>query len=338
MGLALLLLERGIGKGAHAVRSRSWLWSFLARSPALVVFAANALFVRNHFYARGPYLHDSGWFSYTVFRAGLLPPNPLSCGGDVIPYYFGWHISLLVSLGSLLSYLFPGERVEWYCVIQGAIYAALAFVVPLLVPRDAERGPGALVGTVAASLAVAFGGQVLSCMGYPHFEIFSGAGTAIMLAALAMGRERLAWLGLAMSVATREDGGFHAGVLLLAVIAADVLGRTFPLPRRKVVIMAAMAFTATALPAFLQKRLFYGVDSWEMYLVGKPPFAHLSIAILRERGAAFVDRCGFIWAPMLATAAIAAVRRDARYLLGWDCRGSVGRRTWRIDRARLRRR
>jgi hypothetical protein len=81
--------------------------------------------------------------------------------------------------------------------------------------------------------------------------------------------------------------------------------------------MAAVAFGATLAASFVQKKFFVTPPAWEMYLVGKPPFAHLSWPIVAHRLAVLGERGGFVWAPFLVTAAIAALRRDARYLLGW---------------------
>lgn len=298
------------------------VWTILAHVPLAIVAWASGLFVWNHFYARAPYLFDAGWFSATVFRAGPFARNP----DPGMPYYWGWHPSLLVSSGSLLSYAFPGDRVEWYCVFQALVYAPLALAVPILVPKEERTGVGAALLTAACSLAFAFGGQVVAALGYPHFEIFSVAGVSIMLAALAMGRERLAWAGLVMSIATREDGGFHAASFLGAVLVVDLFprrvrgearGATFPIPRRRVITMFVVGIVATGILITIQKKLFVTVDAWTMYLAGKPAYAHLTKALLAERFAKLLARGGFLWVPFVATVAVAALRRDARYLLGW---------------------
>jgi hypothetical protein len=298
----------------RAPMNRARLWKLVAFAPIVVVLYANVMFVRNHFYVSGPYYHDSGWFSETVFRAGIIPRNPPH---SAMPYYWGWHITAIVSLGSILSYLFPGDRVDWYCLFQGAIYAPLALAMPLLVPARARSGARSALLVAACSLAFAFDGQVLACIGYPHFEIFASAGIAIMLGALAMGRERLAWVGLAMAIGTREDCGFHAASLLVAVLAADVLGRPFPIARARLLRLAAAGLAATVLMMVVQKKVFISVDAFRMYITGDPPYAHLTGRVIAERLVAFAERCAFIWWPMVGTALVAVARRDARYLLGW---------------------
>lgn len=294
--------------------SRQRVWKLIAFAPVLVVLYANAMFVRNHFYVRGPYLHDSGWFSSTVYHAGIIPRNPLT---EQMPYFWGWHITGVVSLGSILSYLFPGDRVEWYCVFQALLYAPLALAMPILVPPAARTGLRSALLVAACSVAFAFSGQVLACVAYPHFEIFASAGIAIMLGGLATGRERLAWIGLAMAIGTREDCGFHAASFLVAALAADYFGRPFPIARRRLLLMAGVGLVSTALMMFLQKRLFYSVDAFRIYITGTPPYAHLAGRALVGRLVTFAEVCGFIWMPILASIVVAVARRDARYLLGW---------------------
>ncbi|MBS2019075.1 MAG: hypothetical protein JST00_39775 [Deltaproteobacteria bacterium] len=288
----------------------------MAYAPVLVAFWANFVFIRNHFYVHGPYLHDSGWFSALVWRNGLMPRSPASVAWEVV-YYWGWHPSLLLSAGSALSYVFPGDRVEWYSIFQGAIYAPVAVAFPLLVDEERRNDLVSAVVAAVCSLTLLFSGQVVSCSFYPHFEIFSSAGIVIMLAALAMGRERLAWLGIAMSVATREDGGFHSSTFLAAVLAADLTGHAFPVPRRRVFLMLVGAFAGTVVLVIVQKKFFVSPEAWKHYLSGDPPYAHVNGAFLAARLRGFVVKCSFIWAPCGVAALAALARRDWRYVLGW---------------------
>ncbi|HSO35732.1 MAG TPA: hypothetical protein VLT33_24555, partial [Labilithrix sp.] len=297
------------------VMRRTRAWKLIAYAPILVVFYANALFIRNHFYVRGAYYHDAGWFSETVFHAGLIPRNPAMA--EVMKYYWGWHVTVVVAVGSWLSYLFPGDRVDWYAVFQGLIYAPLALAVPMVVPRAARSGAPSALLVAGCSLTFAFCGQVLASMGYPHFEIFASAGLAIMLAGLAMGRERLAWLGLAMAIGTREDCGFHAASFLVAVLAADLFGRPFPIARRRVILMIGVGLASTVVMMVAQKKLFASVNAFEMYITGTPPYAHLTGPAVRQRILDFGTKCAFVWMAMLSTVLVAVARRDARYLLGW---------------------
>ncbi|MDB4942529.1 MAG: hypothetical protein JWP97_2063 [Labilithrix sp.] len=295
---------------------RPRLWTLLAYLPVAIVAFGSAMFIRNHFYVRGPYLHDSGWFSATVYHAGLVPENPPSLRGPLVSYW-GWHVSVIVSLGSMLSYLFPVDRVDWYCVFQAVIYAALAFAMPVLVPARQRSSVRSGLAVLVANLLFSLSGQVLCCLGYPHFEIFASAGLAVMLAGLATGRTGVAWTGIVMALATREDGGIHAAMFLGAALALDLTGRPFPVSRRKLIVMAVVAAAVAVLTSVAQKRLFVTVDAWHQYLAGNPPYAHVTRALVLRRLDFFATHSGYVWLPMVVTALIAAARRDARYLLGW---------------------
>src|SRR5947209_4162927 len=84
--------------------------------PAALLFAGVARFILHHFFVRAPYLLDSGSNSAVVFHAGLFPHNAaIAC--SYAPSYYGVHFSPLVSLFSLLSYLSPVGRIEWYAFV-----------------------------------------------------------------------------------------------------------------------------------------------------------------------------------------------------------------------------
>ncbi len=295
---------------------RHRLWSTLAYAPVLVLAYCNFLYTRNHFYSRPPFLLDAGWFSTLVYRNGWLPESPPVLRWD-IKYFWGWHLSPLLSLGSLLSYAFPGDRIDWYCLFQGAIYAPLGLAIPMLVPKHELGTARGALSVAAFGMAFCCCGQILACAGYPHFEIFAPAGIVVMLAGVATGRERAAWIGLVMAIATREDGGLHAGTFLVAALASDFLGQPFPLARRRLAIMTGVAFGMTALGLSIQKAFFVTPDAFTHELVGHPAFAHLTSAVVWGRVVRFVRECGFVWGPFVGTILVAVVRRDARYMLGW---------------------
>src|SRR5687767_2347144 len=111
--------------------------------PMLVVFWIATFVTLNHFHD-GPFLQDSGWHSAIVWRAGLVPDNPPVA--DSVPKsvtsFFGVHVSPLVSIFSAASYGYPGERVGWFCLFIGFVFAPLAAAPGLLLGRDTSRSWG----------------------------------------------------------------------------------------------------------------------------------------------------------------------------------------------------
>lgn len=286
--------------------------------PVAVTFWVSALFTLNHFHY-GAYVQDSGWYSAIVWRSGALPPNPavVSLSGTV-PSYYGVHSSLLVSVASMASYLFPGDRVTWYCLFQGAIFAPLGAVTALLVGRrNVTASVGMFALTMLVALAFALNGQVLACLGYPHFEIFIPVGTSLMLVGIATARERLAWVGLAASVVTREDGGFQAALFLAAVLGSGWLRAPFPIANRRLLVMGAVAVGGSLFAFVIQKTCFVGVNLFRHEYVGEDAYAHLSGPVLIARTKDLFEHARFVVYPFIATVLVAAMRRDGRYLLGW---------------------
>lgn len=284
--------------------------------PSLVVGWANGVFTYNHFYAAGPYIHDAGWFSHTVFRQGLSPSNPPVAEGAA--HYFSLHLSLIVALGSALSYLFPGDRVGWYCLFQALIYAPLGAAAGLLIaPQQRPTRALAAAGVGAAALAFAFDGDAWISMGFPHFEVLLSAGICVMLAGLATGRRGLGWIGLAIAVSTREDGGAHAATFLAALLACDLLGRPFPVTRRRLLAMIAVALISTAAMMLVQRTVYHAVPLFQNEYLGHPAYAHLTSAVLRARSAGLFDKALFVVLPFALTALLAGLDRDGRWMLGW---------------------
>lgn len=287
----------------------------LASLPVAAVFWASTCFVWNHFLT-GPYLLDSGWFSALVYRAGILPDNP-PCANS-LREYFGLHVAPLLSIASLLSYVVPLGRVEYYCLFQGLIYAPLGAVTALLARAggmDRRRRDACLV--LLGSMLFALNGQVLACLGYPHFEIFLSAGLCIMLAGFAAGSGRLAWLGLALASITREDGGFHAAGFVLAALVCSISRRPFAIARRTLAVMLAASLLTSIVAMLIQHAFFEPANLFRHLYTGSPAYAHISAAELQRRLAVLPERAAFVVWPFVGTVGLAAVTRDARYLLGW---------------------
>jgi hypothetical protein len=294
---------------AGSLRRRRFAAIAAALVPALVVFFASARFVWNHFYADGPYLLDAGFLSGVVYRRGIVPYDlPIE---NAAPSYFSIHVSPLVSLASVISYVVPLPRVEYFCAVNGLLYATLAAAPALLVRPRTIRG--ALAVGIAA-LAFAFGGQVLVVMGYPHYEIFVAAGVVTMLAGAATGRAPLAWAGLAMAAATREDGGGHVALFALAVLAC---GRSFRLERRTTLALVGAGVLASVAAVLLERVFFGPSDLFGSEYLGHPAYAHIDASVVSRRAVVIVERGRFITYPFVATVALAIARRDARYLFGW---------------------
>jgi hypothetical protein len=285
--------------------------------PAALLSIGVARFILNHFLFRAPYLLDSGWYSAIVYRAGLFPRNPpIAC--DYAEWYYGVHVSPFVSAFSALSYLAPLRRIEWYAFFQAVVFfpfgIATYVVASKLAPSCALRR---LPITVVAALAFAFSGLVLWMVGYPHYEPAIPGLICLVLGAVLTGRTRLAWVVLGIAVCVREDAGLHTALALSPVLYLHWRGVEMLPSRRTLVKMIAVAIAASVVAIACQKLFCHPVSLLRAEYLGDPLYAHLSLDLLARRGQVFLEHCQRIYYPFVATAIMAAWRRDARYLLGW---------------------
>jgi len=285
--------------------------------PALLLGLGVLQFTLNHFFARPPYLLDSGWYSAIIYRSGLFPHNPqIAC--NYADYYFGVHVSPLVSAFSLASYLVPLDRIEWYALFQGLVFVPVGIATYLLASRlEPEISWRRLLVAFVAAMAFAFNGLLFAFIGYPHYEAAIPGLICVVLVAVTTGRPRLAWTCLVLCISVREDAGFHAGLALAPLLYLHIRGVDIPASRRTLVTMIAAAFAASIAGISIQHLFFHPVGLLRMEYLGQPLYAHLGPSMLADRAWVFVATCQHIVYPFIVTCAVAAIRRDARYLLGW---------------------
>jgi hypothetical protein len=82
-----------------------------------------------------------------------------------------------------------------------------------------------------------------------------------------------------------------------------------------------VGLTSSAFAIVLQKTAFVTANLFKHEYLGDPPYAHIDLSVLQERLIAFAKRCQFILLPLLGSAGVAVLKRDARYMLGWVVEG-----------------
>jgi hypothetical protein len=279
--------------------------------------AAVVRFILNHFFGHAPYLLDSGWYSDIIYRAGLFPHNPpLACNYAV--WYFGVHFSPLISVVSILSYLAPFPRIEWYAIFEAFVFLPFGIATYLLASRIEPAGLlRRLPVTVPAALAFTFSGLVVKMIPYPHYEGAIAGFICLLLVALVTGRMKLAWLFLALALAVREDAGVHTACALAPMVYLRWRGLELAASRRTLLVMVGVSLASTVIGVVCQKLVFHGAAIMSSVYLGDPIYNHLNRAVLVERVHHFIDVCQVLYYPFLATCVLAAARRDPRYLLGW---------------------
>jgi hypothetical protein len=285
--------------------------------PAAMLSLGVERYMMNHFFVRPPYLLDSGFYSAVMYRSGPgLHTASISC--DYATSLWSLHISPLVGVWSALSYVFPIQRIEWFVIFETLIFLPLGFATYFLSAQvDPSTRLRRLPVTLVAALAFSFSGFVISLIGYPHIEALIPGLFSLLLVCVATGRTRVAWVLLFLSVSIREDVGLHLALALSPLLYLNWRGRPLAVSRRTLVAMIGAAFAFTVADSIVSKLFFHPVDLVQLEYLGHPIYSHLSLHVLATRVSNFIDNCGFIYLPFLVTCAIALIRRDAAYLLGW---------------------
>ena len=284
--------------------------------PCAIVALANASYILDHFYARAPLLLDSGWLSSLVPRSGVLLADP-----GVTQHYgrsfFSVHLSPFMSLFSVLSAVLPFDRIAWYALFQGFVYAPLGLCVYLVSSHAGSQRVWRMPLTALTGLAFAFSAQALVAIEYPHFEPAIAGFLCLLLASIVTNRRSaLVWPLLALTVSVREDAGFHAGLALCPLLYLVRRGELEVGDRKRLVRLVLAAFGAGTVSVAVQK-IFFPTEAFHLPLFGDPLLHHLANGGIAERVRWLVWGCPHISVPLLATMVLAAVRRDARYMLGW---------------------
>ncbi len=303
---------------APADRRKRIIVAILAgATPALLLAFGIARFVLNHFDVRPPYLLDAGLLSKIVYRDGLALPIP-GIAVDYAHLFYEVHISPLSSLFSVLSYLVPIDRIHWYAFVEAVLYVPFGLVVYLVASRlDPGSALRRLPLTIAAALAFSFSGLVLWTVDYLHFEIATSGMICLMLGALVTDRPRTAWLCLALAASVKQDGGIHIAMAVLPLLLLHWRGTDMAPTRRRLVLAIAVGVAITVVELVAQRVFLHPFPRLTHAYLGDPLYGHLSLDLLADRAAVFFTSEQVIYYPFLATCLVAALRRDARYLLGW---------------------
>jgi hypothetical protein len=303
-------------------------WILTSAFFGILIGCAQSIFVWNHFYESGPYLLDSAWYSTIIHKAGAIPTNPPIC--HPAGSYFDIHVSLYVSFLSLASSLLPVGRIPWYVFNQGLIYALMAVAPAWLAWAWIRRAPSWFSASwewgmgLALMAGTSLSGTVLSCWGYPHYEILIPAMINLALVALVM--NRLWWcvgfIGLAAGV--REDGGFQAALaffgvwLWLLIDGHSDEDRPPTLLRPRLLIgLTGLALLLGTVCMVLQKSIFHGHSLLREEYLGNPLYSHISFDVLRERLAYFRDNCRFIYYPLCISVFLTIAFRSWIPVMGW---------------------
>jgi hypothetical protein len=293
------------------------VWWLLGAAGCGVTFVFAYRFMAYHF-MNGPYLYDTGWYSYSMFRNGFTLPNLPHIRAELGDSFFTQHLYLLASLLHPLSYLVSTHYI-FLSLYMGATYVP-AFLGPFLAVRalpGVAQSPfvHAAVAFLIGLLFVA-SGPVIMALGYPHLEVPIPTCFMIFLALHLLGWHRGKWVALAVGLIVREDAGLHYFGYTVMIGLYELWRPTGTVPRRTLVQVAALSVAVSLTMMFVQRHFFpIGVSMFEKSYVGTPRFAQLDV--FPQRFMDFVHGAPPIYVPALVVLAVGLALRAPALLLAY---------------------
>lgn len=305
--------ERDISATARASRV-SWAVTIGGAVTFFIPFVMNVDFVLHHFYQAGPYLLDSGWIADLIWH-NPHTLNPLS----VLPagHYFAIHAALLLKAANFVFSVLPLTRIQAFAVFEGAIYGSMGLATFALAMSALDARERGVTGAVALGLATPFSPIALSAISYPHFETAFVSGTLAVLASLLCRATLLPWVFLAVTVAGREDCGFHLFGILAVLLVYEALFLRRPLrDNKQILALAICAFFASVVMLVGKARYYPGQNAFVWTYAGRPPFAHVGWAMIATRLVSLWHSQLAAWLSFLVVLAWGMVRGNRIVLLG----------------------
>jgi hypothetical protein len=284
----------------------------IATGVPLAIGVSNIL---NHFYRQGAYILDSGLLAYLMTAAGPSLPLPRALGGGS---FYALHVAPLFVLLQAIAHLLPLGPPQFFALFIGVGQALLAGGVfwALVGPIGLTRG-GGIVLAVLLAIVFANSGLAIAILRYPHFEIIIAASAILLLDALAYQRLGLGAFFLILALLTREDAGFHIGLLLAAIITAR---RAIGLDRkaeRPMLVFAALALLYSVAAFSAQHWAFPGSSSFARIYAGSPPYAHVTFGMIAERLLGWTVFRTYVVLPAAIALGWAILRRNPLLFAGY---------------------
>ena len=273
------------------------------------VVIANSLI--HYFYVHGAFLYDSGWFAYLSTHA-LTPKVTGIPSIEDVPM-LGRHVFLFFIPLSWIYQMFSSVLSEqvYFSIVQGA-WAGMVSLATFCVGHGAINRWLLMVVSVATGLNP----LVFTSTSFPHVEMAMPAFIALFITAwVRLSEHRRRWwlpfLPLAGLLSIREDAGLHGfglSILLTAYFWWRVRERR---DLWQFFGLASLICVGYSVIAFLVRQSFSPSDNTIVWkFVGSPPYAHLTVDLIRERVAFIASNREYVYIPILALALLAILQRN----------------------------
>ena len=277
------------------------------------VLATNVSTVLNNAYSFGSTVHDSTLHLSMIWRSGwTLQLAPVLYNMS----YLNIHLSPINYLPDAISYLIPFDRMTYYALVYGIVYASLIVVVFYVFLRLFAQHT--LIASLA-SFAFYLSGPVNSGQWEPHQEIASALFTAGFFVAWGLRRRWAAIAMLLLNVAVREDCGMLLALPLFLLWLHDRwINRDSRAHSDRFTLGCALLSAMLSVISFTTKQLaFNKVNVITIQYYGADPFAHLSLRVLSGRLDFTILHGQYLWLPGVVLLLAAIWLRDLRLVIGW---------------------
>lgn len=299
-----------------------WLDRLHRFGPGILVatLAAVGVFnsVMNNAYQVGSTFFDSAEFATVIWRSGIkLDMGPTFAGS-----IYSTHASTINYIPALFSYLWMGDRMNFYGLVYALMYAATLWVAYILMLPLLPRRFGPVLA--ALGTAVFFCGQIIYDGAWEmRSDLMAPLFMMLAFRSWQLRQYRLALLWFALNNMVREDMGIMilVPVVLLSGLQYLSLRRKEPLLAKERLLwgirVCAMCIVWVAVTIHIQKGYFPTYDLFQdQYYDRVDPFKHLTPELIDKRLNHLWNHARGIWAPLVVLGVIALCLRDLQLMIG----------------------
>ena len=284
---------------------------------ALVSAVLVAIAVLNVFYVEGD-LIDGGWLATLVWHGNFSLIGPPSFSLT----FFSEHMVFIFWPLSLISYLTPLSKFDFYALFQGCIYALYAagiFRAWLLVDPEKRASVFKTITAACAAFAATFSVVGMQALRLPHFEMAMPPLALWFFIEVTQKNYRHAAIWFVLCLMVREDAGFHLfGIMFLVQIVSSISHKDYD-QKRMLWRFAAWAFLYSLIICILKNVLFVDADDdvFRRSYTGTPPWHHVNAEFIAQRWDFYKSYATFIYIPCAITAVWALIVRNPFLPIGY---------------------
>lgn len=285
----------------------------------LFVFVATniliALATLNVFYGSGDFT-DGGWLATVAWHKDWQLMGPPAFNQS----FFNEHVSPIFWLTNIASWILPFSKFDFCALWFGACYGIFAAGVYYAWRMNDDKDASwsyAIPVAIAVALAAAFSGVGMQGVRLPHHEMAIPGLVLWFFIRLGEKNYRAAGWWLAISLAVREDVGFHIfGLVFLLQMAAKIF--RLNIPQSKWLWRFALAgFVYSSCVMLLKAGLSINDSVFIRSYVGTPPWQHVTAELMAKRWHTYVTERTYIYVPFFVTLVWAAVVRNPLLPIGY---------------------